>query len=364
MSYLFESYHQIICGNDNPTEESFLKKETARVIRKLDKELFKAKSTKEARFYIRKTELAITNLELQIELRAKENDSKSTANILKLCSSGLDDIRFHLETAYKIYRDEDTLLSKKMIGIYATNLEMSIHRLKKLLVLNNIDPTLGKIINHSIERHFTEPEALITQRKLDYLSYFIDELINFMDSMEKIEEHHLLKFLCILNFNNVAILTYMCETHQKYTSEVEDPIQLLEYLQDIKTSLNNIPVNHNHQFNPKLLDLRTLVQQWLKEEIAKTKKSLQNTKLANPEPKLKFNHSVDTTTAFFRLLYDAGVTSSGANHTIRWIGKSISSKNQQTISLQSIQRKFFDKHTDKQPLKDLVLHLLNYLNRK
>lgn len=225
---------------------------------------------------------------------------------------------------------------------------------------------LKNIILYPANEIITSECCEIPQQKVEYIKTLINELIEYIESMGKVNEENLLHHLYILNFNTTALLSYICDMYKSFRADMQDAQLLLEHLHEFKHKINKIPQAKRPPFNVELRDLKEQVLCWINEEIALVKKELKRAKKnKTTQPlKLRFNYSVEVISGFYRLLYDAGLTSSGANQTIRWIANNISSKNQPNISPQSIQRRFFEKNISKEPLKEIVIHLLNHLNRK
>jgi hypothetical protein len=368
LSYLFETYHQLIHANIPEDLDSHkLGEETRSIVKSVDQELFKTQTRTQAEFYIQKVELAIANHETEIQNLLHNNDSIVRASHLQSCLISLDTIKHHIETTYSVYRDATKSISRQTLSKLSKGLKLREGKLSALLKKNSISEKLTNVILYPIQNITSTEDTEVSQQKIEYITVFIDELIQFLESLVNVEEQQLLQYLYILNFNNIALLCYICEHYKSMKGEIEDDKSLLDHLYQCKNRLNSIPQSARKPYNVDLNDLKIQVQTWIQEEIVNVKKAIkQKSKeaLDNNGTKLSFNHSVDLIASFFRLLHDTGVTDSGANQTVRWIAQNISSKNQPNISQQSIQRKFFEKHSNKEPLKGIVIHLLNHLNRK
>ncbi|SMD37674.1 hypothetical protein SAMN04488029_3405 [Reichenbachiella faecimaris] len=368
MPYLFKSFNQLTrdaIGKD--CLEGKLKEEVTAIIQIIDRELFAMQSQTQAEFYIQKVELAIANYEFSIKNDLQSNDSIARAKNLQYCLSSLDTIRHHLETTYSVYRDGTRPVSLKTRLQVSKDIKVKEERLEALLDKNKITRKLKGVILHPIQNITSTSNGEVSQQRVEYLTIFIDELIQFLESLQQVEEQQLLQYLYVLNFNNIALLCYICEHYKNLKGEIDDERSLLDHLYHSKNQLNSIPQSTRRPYNVDMNDLKVQVQTWIQEEIVNVKKAIKKNAKEKSEgngTKLKFNYSVEVVSGFFRLLHDAGVINTGANQTVRWITQNISSKNQPSISQQSIQRKFFEKHSNKEPLKDIVIHLLNHLNRK
>lgn len=368
MPYLFKTFNQLTTESiDKDHLNERLKEEVSNIIKTIDRELFELQAKEQAEFYIQKVELAIANYESAIKSDLQSNDSITKAKHLESCLDSLDSIRYHIESTYSVYRNHHNSLSRKTLFELSKALKTKEKRLKSLLNKNDISKKLKNVILHPIQNITNTHDAKVSQQRVEYLTFFIDELIQFLESLETLEENQLLQYLYVLNYNNIALLCYICEHYTNLKTEIEDNKSLLDHLYQSKNQLNNIPQSARRPYNADLNDLKVQVQAWIDEEIVIVKKAIKKKAKEKKESgghKLKFNHSVDIITCFFRLLHDAEVIGSGANQTIRWITQNVSSKNQPHISQQSIQRKFFEKYPNKEPLKEIIIHLLNYLNHK
>ncbi|NJO87525.1 MAG: hypothetical protein HC831_00135 [Chloroflexia bacterium] len=368
MAYLFQTLQQLTEEQSSKgCIKEALDKETNTILHKIDHELFNSQSQTDAEFYVQKVELAIANHETEIQHQLMDNDSIARANNLQYCLSSLDTIRHHIETTYSVYRDATRPISLKTRLQVSKTLKVKEERLEALLDKNNITGKLKGVILHPIQNITSTSGSEVSQQRIEYLTIFIDELIQFLASLQQVEEQQLLQYLYVVNFNNIALLCYICEHYKNLKGEIDDERSLLDHLYHSKNQLNSIPQSTRRPYNADMNDLKVQVQTWIQEEIVNVKKAIKKNAKENAEgngTKLKFNYSIEVVCGFFRLLHDAGVINTGANQTVRWITQNISSKNQLHISQQSIQRKFFEKHSNKEPLKEIVLHLLNHLNRK
>ena len=368
MAYLFKTFRQLTYQQPGQGDlNGLLREEVANIIKTIDQDLFEMQSQNHAEFYVQKVELAIANNERIINAQIQNNDSIERAKHLESCLSCLDDIQYHIEQVYAVYRDNTRVVSERTLVEVSKKLNTQKEKLKDLLDRNNISPKLKKVILHPIQNLGENPGAGVSQQRVEYLAVFIDELIQFMEVLVTVEEQQLLQCLLVLNFNDITLLCYICDHYKSIKEKIEDDKSLLDHLHQSKNQLNSIPQSSRRPYSEDLRDLKIQVQTWIQEEIINVKKSIKQKSKEEKKgngAKLKFDYSVDLITCFFRLLHDTKVIDSGANQTIRWIVQNISSKNQPHISQQSIQRKFFEKYPNRQQLKELVIKLLNHLNHK
>lgn len=343
-----------------------------KIMNTIDRNLFGLQTRKQAEFYIQRVELAITNYSTKIKSEFADDPEKINVfsndlhqDLAKLYFRYLEMIQSHLEITYAVYRDQSKQVTGKTLAIFATDLMQREASLKMHLQNNHINDTLSKIILSPLRLISDQGECReATPQRLNYLIRYAEELDKFFKTIDHVKEQQLVEYLYVLNYNSIAILHYIGDGYRRMKEEMGDDRSLLACLQERFMNLNHLPPSVIEPFNPDLLDLKKQVRIWLKEEIAHLKKTIKQKEKeqADQTTKLKFNYSVEVISAFFKLLHDAGITGSGANHTIRWINQNISSKNQPHISQQSIQRKFFDKYINKEPLKKIITHLLNHLN--
>jgi len=360
----FDILYELIVNHQTDDPVKLLDDDISQIICAIDKELFQVHNQEEAKFYIKKAELAISNFERCIQRQFNRKPSASRIETLDSCLLGLDEIRYHLESTYTVYRDSDQYISKKSTAVLVDNMTVQGKRLEKLLKHHDLDKKLINIVLQPLNKITRNHNQKITQHQFDYLQHFTLEL-GQLQSFNTIDNTHLLQFLYLVNFNSIALLSYICNQLKQSRADIADDKAYLDHLHLTKHYISRIPTINIQPYNPNLKDLKTQVSQWIKEEIHLVKKEMSKQKGEKQDlTKLNFNHSVDTITGLFRLFYETGIIKSGANQTVRWISRSLSSKKQQHISQQSIQRKFFDKYTNKEPLKEIIIQLLNHLNHK
>ncbi|PIB34967.1 hypothetical protein BFP72_05960 [Reichenbachiella sp. 5M10] len=363
MTYLFETYQELIQSN-NISEglEQRLSEVSTRIINTIDEELFGFQTQERAVFYVQKIELAITNHISSIEQASLLSECLSRQKQLATGKDSLLEIQSHLERFYAVYRDPQKPVNEITIAHVVKDLRLKEKSLEAALLRNQINEKLIDIILYPVRSLKDNNRAsYVSQDCIDYLLHFVAELEKQLDGFGNIREHQLIQHLYVLNFNNMALLTYLCEDYQKLKLRIEDEGRLLEHLQLQLNRLNHLPEGFKRPYNADLADLKLQAQQWMEQEITilkkKVKRNEKKLKRESKGSKLKFNLSVDVVTCFFRLLKETEVIDVGANEIIRWINQNISSKNQVDISLQSIQRKFFEKHPNRQPIEQLIAKL-------
>lgn len=296
MIYLLESFYELI--NQNPVEGCYrevLKKETEVIIKAIDKELFEVQSQKQAEFYIQKVELAIANYVSSIKIDLQSNDSIAKAKHLESCLESLDNVRYHIENRYSVYRNHLNSLSRKTLSELSKVLKVKEARLKSLLDKSDISSKLKSVILHPIQGIADIQNAEVSQQRVEYLTTFADELIQFLESLKMVEEQQLLQYLYVLNFNNIALLCYICEYYKSLKGEIEDDKCLLDHLYQSKNQLNSILQSTRRPYSTDMNDLKVQVQAWMEEEIENVKKAIKQKSREQQEnngTKLKFDYSV------------------------------------------------------------------------
>jgi len=348
--------------------------ETRKIIKKIDEDLFQFDTREQAIFYVEKIAIVIANYTSSIKeyfcvkddlYQYKFNDLKG--DLLRLCFRYLEEIQSHIERTYTIYNEQAKPMAKRTQMMAIQGFAQTDQELSELLKSNKVNDKLQYIILHPIRQiKNSNNQREVSQQQVNYLKYFGRELEKFLGSFEKVQEDQIIQQLYVLNFNNIALLSYICDNYQRLKEKIEDHRSLLDFLYSRLNELSRLPQNTHVAYNTDLISLKNQVQTWIEEEIEYLKQTIESKEKERLKQgngiKLKLNYSVDVISGFFRLLHDTGISDSGANNTVKWITQNISSKNQPHISQQSIQRKFFDKHTNKEPLKDIVIHLLNHLN--
>lgn len=221
MAYLFDAFRQLIETQPGQKDlEQSVKGETHVIISTIDQELFETQSLEQAQFYIQKVEIAIARYEARVNEFIQCNDSISRARHLNLCLACLDKIRHHIETTYYPYRDPASPISRRTISEMAKPIAVQKDRLAALLDQCDISCKLKNIILHPANEIIASQCPEIPRQKVEYVTSFINELVEFIESLGQVDEQHLLQHLYVLNFNTTPLLSYICDRYKSIRADI------------------------------------------------------------------------------------------------------------------------------------------------
>jgi hypothetical protein len=216
----------------------------------------------------------------------------------------------------------------------------------------NLDPELHDLISNFIRDAISSANRRIyTFRTLGYIRRFLEEL-SVCDFCGKNIEDEINERLFALEFNHLAYFYY--RQHQlmgaikKHTSLQER----LTYFQGTRTSLLSKPAQLTITYDPRWPSLKTMMGEWLKEEIHQMEKqqlSVSNAVATRAGPeKIPLGISVAYLACFVKVFLAENVMpSTNLAGTFRFISAHCRTKKQPVISPGSLSKEFYsiDQHT-------------------
>jgi len=202
-----------------------------------------------------------------------------------------------------------------------------------------------------------------TYRSLFYFESIINQLRSLdYDSFDS--EKTLVSLLIRSNFNSLSFFVYYQDEIRNTVENLRDSQEKLRYLVEQKAEVFSSPEVKNKAYDPSWPSMKSMIGDWLAEEILLTEKSL-----CKPNEvaaaKIPLEMSVAHLSCLIRLLYEESVF---ATQNLQSIFKGFAgyfqSKRQVVISPGSLSKEFYsiDQHTAAR-VRDLLQRMIQRINR-
>jgi hypothetical protein len=270
----------------------------------------------------------------------------------------------HLRKYYSSYFNEDAIVPMTYHQRLVSQLTGDICAIRKTLKSIDLDPSLmGCLLEWFNVMYESSGEVRFTFRSLHYFGYIIHQL-GSLDYDSDEAEKLLVSLLIRSNFNNLSFFVYYQNTIRNALCDFRDTHERLNYLVEQKVETVSSPEIKNIAYDPSWPSIKTMLGDWLTEEILMTEKSL--CKGSNVTvPKVPLEMSVAHLSCLIRLLYEESVF---ATQNLQFIFKCFAghyqSKRQAVISPGSLSKEFYsiDQHTAAR-VRDLLQRMVLRINR-
>lgn len=237
------------------------------------------------------------------------------------------------------------------------------------LVVNNVrNGRLHPDLKACLLNWISDMSDSIGTRKYTFHSlYYFENIIGKIaeiDYTSEYAENLLLSIFTRSNFNSLSFFVYRQDTIRNSSGQFHTQEEKLNYLCRQKADILAIPEMKNIAFDPLWPSLKTMIGNWLTEEIALTEKSLRKgSEVA--VPKIPLEMSVAHMSCLIRLLYEESVFATQNLQSIfKCFAGYFQSKRQTVISPRSLSKEFYsiDQHTAAR-VRDLLQRMVLRINR-
>ncbi|SFA41269.1 hypothetical protein SAMN04488511_102285 [Pedobacter suwonensis] len=270
----------------------------------------------------------------------------------------------HLRKYCFKYFNEDAVAPVMYHQRLVSRLSENISAIQERLESGGIDPALTACLSrwfYLVSEHIGTKG--FSFRSLHYFGYIINQLSE-VDGLLTDAETSLVLLLVSSNFNHLSFLVYLQDSIRNSAEYLGDKAERLDYLIYQKALMMSSPEVKNWVYDPAWPSIKTMITEWLQEEIMMAEKSLEN-KDQVAVPKIPLDTSVAHLSCLIRLLYEESVF---ATQNLQFIFKSIAghyqSKRQAVISPGSLSKEFYsiDQHTAAR-VRDLLQRMVQRINR-
>ena len=278
--------------------------------------------------------------------------SHTRLNLCKIFLQAFEALLNYIETHFIKYFDQDQKIPDTYAFISTKEFQEQLESIRRTFNDEKVENEFAQIVLFPINQFVNVPEKQgITFRRLIYLKYLAKELARLSHNRnanysEKVYEH-----LFYLNFNSFHCLQY---TISKIRREIEDLPSMTSQLEQLSLTIkriNQAQVKPAFALKPNRESLKSLLSNWLEEEIHFIEKKRQLTLMIPPggikiekesEFKVKTILSVPQLAYSIRLLKDTGIiTNENKSELIRFFSKNFSSAHAESISSYSFKGNYF-----------------------
>jgi len=270
----------------------------------------------------------------------------------------------HLRKYYPSYFNEDAIAPMAYHQRLASQLTGDICAIQKTLKSSGLNISLiacllkwFSVMSEDIGR------VKFTFRSLSYFECIIHQL-GSLDCHSHNAEKLLVSLLIRSNFNNLSFFVYYQDTIRNAFCDFRHTQERLNYLVEQKAEVSSSPEAKNIAFDPSWPSIKTMIGDWLKDEIVLAEKFL--TKGSEVVvPKIPLEMSVAHLSCLIRLLYEEGVfATQNLQFIFKFFAGHYQSKRQAVISPGSLSKEFYsiDQHTAAR-VRDLLQRMVLRINR-
>jgi len=251
-----------------------------------------------------------------------------------------------------------------------------IDMIRKKLRLRRTNPVLISIVLHPLTDFCDNRKKHYSYCDLTYLNALKDTLTELYTKPQKKREFE--KLLCIAiiqhNLNSKACQEYFKELFSKICylqNSREEQLQVLKYfLKEVK----QVTANTKFRYNPNMEDIKSILTNWLNEEIGYIENSCHINESIHLQPennsqstdKLKLNLAVTHISMLIKALVENNlILTANQSEVFRFFSQHFSSCERTFITPNSLSKKYYSpKKSTIEELKDTILILFNWIQKQ
>jgi len=269
-----------------------------------------------------------------------------------------------LRKYYSSYFNEDAVAPLAYHQRLVSQLTGDIFAIQKTLKSSDLDSSLiGCLLKWFNVMSEDIGKVKFTFRSLHYFKCIIHQLGSLDYGSDKLEIS-LVSLFIRLNFNNLSFFVYYQDTIRNALSDFRDTHQRLNYLVEQKAKAVSSPEVKNLAYDASWPPIKTMIGNWLTEEILVAEKSLSKGSEV-VVPKIPLEMSVAHLSCLIRLLYEESVfATQNLQFIFKFFASHYQSKRQAVISPGSLSKEFYsiDQHTAAR-VRDLLQRMVQRINR-
>jgi len=270
----------------------------------------------------------------------------------------------HLRKYYSSYFNENALapirFHQRLVSQLSEIMCLVVHGVQRGKLNPGLKTCLLKWFDDISENIGTEKYAF---RSLFYFESIVNQ-IALIDFHSGDAENLLISILTRSNYNSLSFFVFRQDTIRSSSGQFHTQEEKLDYFRRQKAETLSSPEVKNIAYDPSLPTIKTMLGDWLMEEILLAEKSLCKGRDV-VVPKIPLEMSVAHLSCLIRLLYEESVF---ATQNLQFIFKCFAghyqSKRQAVISPGSLSKEFYsiDQHTAAR-VRDLLQRMVQRINR-
>jgi hypothetical protein len=289
--------------------------------------------------------------------------------IIRECLNSLLDFlstRFHVY--FDFHAEANISYKQRTSELFDSRLQNIISR-QKVEKIELLDIAL-KPVKEYLEYYSTED---VTYNAIIYLEALVKEIEKLINSNKNFEEQLKFALIC-LNFNSYRFFAYLTGQIKQDTVDIINHSGKVEVLSRYLKMINQIHEYPELVLYPKQKPIKEQISVWIIEEIEHLERSLKlkhNSEIKNfqsetTELKLQTDMSVAQLAYLIRTMIEVGIIkNTNQRDVLKLISGMVKTKQTDTISPESLRTRFYNiEDNTKLAVKDLVINMLNFVNKK
>ncbi|MGM9475240.1 hypothetical protein ACS5PU_02375 [Pedobacter sp. GSP4] len=270
----------------------------------------------------------------------------------------------HLKRYFPNYFNQDATAPiafyQRSVELWSADVQLLKSKIEEAEISSELKNSVCKWVEELNEINYAKR---YTFREIAYSKYVVEQML-LINTFSNEAENNLISFLCSANFNHLAFLVYRQGKIREKLNSFMCLGDRINYLHKQKAIVKSIPQVKNIVYDPSWPSIKTMLAEWLQEEIWLAEKSLTKGNEATIT-RIPLELSVAHLSCLIRLLYEESVF---ATQNLQSIFKGFAgyfqSKRQAVISPGSLSKEFYsiDQHTAAR-VRDLLQRMIQRINR-
>ena len=340
----------------------------------------KLRSNMAAREYIQKEQLKYTEYSKRLlameDYRGKIFQMKKSVrnfnDLVRFAYRCSDEISNYLEKRFNMFVDKDLPASYMTKLHEVPGLTNDVNYILEKEEGKEINKTLWGIVKFILVKcHNAAFDINISLEHLEYLKMILQRFKKLSED-EMFTEDEIIDSLIYLNYNASKFFHYLAKRIKTELEELTDNREKIDRLNFYLNKFSQQYVKEKVKYTCDHKSIKNQMKAWLTEEIRYAASRLEYTvtepiksDFENNDEKIETSLPVSQIAYFTNLQFQTGVyTDKNKSNTLRIISQVMSSRNQQNISFQSLQKKFYEAdNSTREAIRDILIKMLDLTRR-
>ncbi|MBN2681129.1 MAG: hypothetical protein JXR58_01365 [Bacteroidales bacterium] len=283
-----------------------------------------------------------------------------------------DEISNYLEKRFNMFVDKN-LPASYMTKLYEVpGITNDVNYILEREEGKEIDKKIWAIVKFILMKcHNAAFDVNISLEHLEYMKIILRRFKKLSEE-DMFNEEEIIDSLIYYNYNASKFFHYLAKRIKSEVEELNDTREKIDRLNFYLNKFSQQYVKEKVKYTCDHKSIKNQIKAWLTEEIRYAASRLEYTitepiksDFENNDEKIETNLPVSQIAYFTNLQFQTGVyTDKNKSNTLRIISQVMSSRNQQNISFQSLQKKFYEAdNTTREAIRDILIKMLNLTRR-
>lgn len=261
----------ITCEDDEQIED-LLRKETLKLRRLIQQQVFSAHTKSEAELFVRNCHVSITMMLGQSfeNLENISNPQSPAARITKLLIQHFEELISLIEGRFAMYLSLDEYVPKTYFQLAQKELALRLRKLKNKIAINSPFKIPFEIIVNKLNRFLNtnEFEKTTSYKNIIYKKKLITEVEKVEFKVEEFQSYTKLdEVLIYMNFNSVEYINYLISIIKKRIGNLITPEEKSKQLYLLHKSFNQLYKKPGAAYNQNFHSIELLLNNWFTQEL-------------------------------------------------------------------------------------------------